>query len=115
VKFTPEGGRVTIRARTEDATSFRLEVEDTGIGIDGESVGGIFEDFRQLDAGSAKRHAGIGVGLPLTRRIVEAQGGRVGVRSRPGQGSTFFAVLPFVGPLRRLTETPQGERHTDAR
>jgi signal transduction histidine kinase len=74
----------------------RLEVEDTGIGIRPEDLGRLFVEFQQLDAGVAKQHEGTGLGLALTKRLVEAQGGRVGVRSEPGHGSVFFAILPRV-------------------
>jgi len=94
VKFTPDGGRVKVRALAFGAERFRLEVEDTGIGIRSEDLDRLFVEFQQLDASPAKRHQGTGLGLALTRRIVEAQGGRVGVASTVGSGSTFFAVLP---------------------
>ena len=94
IKFTPEGGRVTLHMRPEGAAAFRLEVEDTGIGIRPEDLGRLFTEFEQLDAGAGKRYPGTGLGLALTRRIVEAQGGSVGVHSEPGQGSTFYAILP---------------------
>jgi len=100
LKFTPEGGRVVVRARTEDALHFRVEVEDTGIGIRPEDMKRLFVEFEQLDAGLTKAYPGTGLGLALTKRIVEAQGGRVGVESAPGRGSRFFAVLP------RVTATP---------
>jgi PAS domain S-box-containing protein len=96
LKFTPRGGRVVVRARLEPPDHFRLEVEDTGIGISAGDVGRLFVEFRQLENGAAKRYEGSGLGLALTKRIVEAQGGQVGVRSTPGQGSTFHAVLPRV-------------------
>jgi protein-histidine pros-kinase len=97
LKFTPEGGQVTMRAAVEDADSFRIEVEDSGIGIESVDLDRLFVEFQQLDASIAKKHQGTGLGLALTRRIVEAQGGRVGVRSNPGVGSLFFAVLPRSG------------------
>ena len=96
IKFTDADGRIVIRASLEPPEAFRLEVEDTGIGISGDDVGRLFQDFHQLDASTAKRYAGTGLGLALTRRLVEALGGRVGVRSMPGRGSTFSAVLPLV-------------------
>jgi len=98
LKFTAEGGRVQICARLEDACRLRLEVRDSGIGIRAEEVGKLFVEFRQLDASAAKKHQGTGLGLALTKRIVEAQGGTVGVNSIWGEGSTFFAVLPRVTP-----------------
>ncbi len=94
LKFTPPGGSVVVRARPEGERMFRIEVEDTGIGIPSQQLGRLFVEFEQLDAGRAKNHAGTGLGLALTRRLVEAQGGRVGVRSTPGQGSVFHAILP---------------------
>jgi two-component system sensor histidine kinase/response regulator len=94
IKFTPEEGRITVRAMQEDSDSFRLEVEDTGIGIPAEEVGKLFVEFQQLDSGTTKKHQGTGLGLALTRKIVEAQGGRVGVQSEQGRGSVFYAVLP---------------------
>ncbi|MBI2571808.1 MAG: hypothetical protein HYV63_32765 [Candidatus Schekmanbacteria bacterium] len=103
LKFTADGGRVCIRARPEDCASWRLEVIDTGIGIDHSELGHLYTEFRQLDGGTSKRYPGSGLGLALTRRIVEAQGGRVGVASTPGKGSTFFAVLP-----RSMAKLPVG-------
>ncbi|HEU0105636.1 MAG TPA: response regulator [Vicinamibacteria bacterium] len=94
LKFTPEGGRVTVRARLEGAGRFRLEVADTGVGIRPEDLGRLFVEFQQLDASASKAHAGTGLGLALTKRIVEAQEGTVGVSSVVGQGSIFHAVLP---------------------
>jgi len=96
LKFTPDEGRVTVRVGPEGPDSFRLEVEDTGIGIRPEDVGRLFIEFQQLDASAAKKYPGTGLGLALTKRIVEAQGGRVGVQSTPGRGSIFFAILPRV-------------------
>ena len=69
-------------------------MEDTGVGIPSEQLGKLFVEFQQLDASAAKRYQGTGLGLALTKRLVEAHGGRVAVRSTPGYGSTFSAVLP---------------------
>jgi protein-histidine pros-kinase len=99
LKFTDEGGDVYISARIEGPSHFRIEVRDTGIGIRPEDVPKLFVEFRQLDASAAKKHQGTGLGLALTKRIVEAQSGRVGVESTWGKGSTFFAVLPRINPM----------------
>jgi signal transduction histidine kinase/CheY-like chemotaxis protein len=96
LKFTPDGGTVTVRAHAIDAEHFRLEVEDSGIGIRPEDLPRLFTEFQQLDASASKAYAGTGLGLALTKRIVEAKGGRVGVSSTPGRGSVFYAVLPRV-------------------
>ena len=94
VKFTPEGGRISIRALAAGAEQFRLEVQDTGAGIPAEQIGDLFVEYKQLEPGLSKRHQGTGLGLALNKKIVEAQGGRVGVESTQGEGSLFFAVLP---------------------
>jgi CheY-like chemotaxis protein len=94
LKFTPEGGRVTVRIVAAGEAEFRLEVEDTGVGIQPADLGRLFIEFQQLDGGASKRHQGTGLGLALTRRLVEAQGGSVGVRSTPDIGSVFYATLP---------------------
>jgi CheY-like chemotaxis protein len=96
IKFTPAGGRISVRARPADVLHLRLEVEDTGIGIEAAQLPRLFTEFQQLDSSYSKQHEGTGLGLALTRRLVEAQGGRVGVRSQPGRGSVFFAVLNRV-------------------
>ena len=103
LKFTPEGGRVIVRVNAEGADKFRLEVEDTGIGIKPEDVERLFVEFEQLESGPQKRFPGTGLGLSLTKRIVEAQGGKVSVTSSPGRGSAFAAVLPRdTSPIRIL-------------
>jgi PAS domain S-box-containing protein len=93
VKFTPEGGRVVVRI-LKSGDCLRLEVEDNGIGIEPEDLSRLFRDFQQLPT-SRKDGQGTGLGLALTRHIVEAQGGTVGVRSTPGVGSLFSAILPL--------------------
>jgi signal transduction histidine kinase len=96
IKFTPPGGRVSLRVTLEPGSRFRLEVEDTGIGIEPHEIGRLFQEFQQLP-NSRTAEQGTGLGLALTRHIVEAQGGQVAVRSRPGRGSVFSAVLPLNG------------------
>jgi PAS domain S-box-containing protein len=94
IKFTPERGRVSVRVAAEGDDHFRIDVTDTGIGIGAADLPRLFIEFNQLEAGAAKKHQGTGLGLALTRRLVEAQGGRVAVTSTPGAGSTFSAILP---------------------
>ncbi len=94
VKFTPQNGEVVIRAKAENAHRFRLEVEDNGIGIAERDLEHLFVEFQQLDSTAGKQYPGTGLGLALTKKIVEAQGGTVGVKSVLGRGSVFYAVLP---------------------
>ena len=98
LKFTAAGGRVTIRAALV-GEAFRIEVEDTGIGIASEDQRYLFMPFRQLDASATKRYQGTGLGLALTKRLAEAHGGRVGVTSARGAGSTFWVELPREVPV----------------
>lgn len=90
-----------MRITPADPDEFLLEVEDTGIGIRPDDLGRLFVEFQQLDASSAKKYQGTGLGLALTKRIVEAQGGELGVRSTPEIGSTFWARLKRVHSVDR--------------
>jgi PAS domain S-box-containing protein len=98
LKFTERGG-ITLRAhlagREGDATRVRVAVEDTGIGIASEDLPRLFGMFEQADQSTTRRFGGTGLGLVICKRLVEAMGGRIGVESRPGQGSTFWFELPF--------------------
>ena len=94
IKFTPDGGRIDLRVLQAGDSYFRLEVEDNGIGIAAEDLSRLFVEFQQLDTGTSKLHAGTGLGLALTRRLVREQGGEVGVRSLLGVGSVFHVILP---------------------
>ena len=96
IKFSPDHGRVEVRVSPAgaDAETLCLEVQDWGIGIREEDIQKLFTEFQQLDSSTAKHYKGTGLGLALTRRIVESQGGTVGVRTQLGSGSTFFAKLP---------------------
>ena len=95
IKFSEDEGRIAVRALAESANYFRLEVEDTGIGIGAEDLSKLFVEFQQLEGATTKRHQGTGLGLALTKKIVEAQGGRIGAHSVLGRGSTFYAILPL--------------------
>jgi PAS domain S-box-containing protein len=102
IKFTPERGRVAVRVAPEGADAFRIDVDDTGVGIRPEHLGRLFVEFEQLDSGIAKEYPGTGLGLALTRRLAEAHGGRVEVRSVVGEGSTFSVILPRAATRRAL-------------
>ena len=88
----------------ESAPALRLDVIDTGIGIAPEHRHVIWEEFRQIHPDPDDNNAGTGLGLPLTKRLVGLLGGRIGVQSEPGRGSTFSVVLPRTPP--GLTRPP---------
>lgn len=90
IKFTPEGGRVSVRVEPR-GTEVLFSVTDTGPGIPREKQAAIFDRFWQADV---KDRRGLGLGLYISRCIVEAHGGRIGVKSKPGEGSTFSFTLP---------------------
>jgi protein-histidine pros-kinase len=99
LKFSDEGASVYIGARQHDG-SLELSVRDTGIGIRREDLERLFVEFQQLDSGSARRFEGTGLGLALTKKLVEVQGGSIGVESDRGRGSTFTVLLPLPPPER---------------
>jgi CheY-like chemotaxis protein len=85
---------------------FRIDVEDTGVGIAAGDLRKLFIEFQQLDATSAKQYQGTGLGLALTKKIAEAHGGRVAVRSTLGKGSTFSVILPRVTTMASTGDVP---------
>jgi PAS domain S-box-containing protein len=94
VKFSDEG-RVTLTvAPATTAGRVRIEVADTGPGLDEEAQAMLFQRFTQIDGSMTRRHGGTGLGLAISRGIAEAMGGEIGVTSTPGEGATFFVELP---------------------
>jgi signal transduction histidine kinase len=96
VKFTPGGGRVDVSARMTDGV-VEVAVADTGPGIAPEDQELIFEEFQQAPAASGGHVEGTGLGLPLSRKLVEIHGGRLWVESAVGAGSTFRFTMPADG------------------
>jgi signal transduction histidine kinase len=94
LKFTGQHGAVWVRAVPHGDEEWRLEVEDTGPGIPELALPRLFKKFEQLSPVARAGYPGTGLGLALTKRIVEAHGGVVGVRSVVGKGSVFWAALP---------------------
>jgi signal transduction histidine kinase len=111
IKFTRPGGRITISAATQH-NEVRFAVADTGAGIAPENLAHIFDRFWQEP--TKKRRLGAGLGLPITRGIVVAHGGRIWVESVVGQGSTFFFTIPVVSPKHDRPLDPR-ETHQIAR
>ncbi|MEO7244314.1 MAG: ATP-binding protein, partial [Rubrivivax sp.] len=96
VKFTDHGSvRLVVRVLADwpDALQLRFSVHDTGIGIAEDQLASIFGNFTQVDASSTRRHGGSGLGLAIVKDLARLMGGQVGVESRPGQGSHFWADL----------------------
>ncbi len=97
VKFTEKGTvAVTVRSRPALASgnyAFRVEVRDTGIGIDATQQSRLFQPFMQADGSSTRRFGGTGLGLAISRQLIELMGGRIGVESAPGRGSIFWFEL----------------------
>ncbi len=116
VKFTPDG-RVVVRAdqrgRTAESADICIRVEDTGVGIDPCAVERLFTPFSQGDGSTARRFGGTGLGLCISQRLVAAMGGRIEVRSTPGQGSCFSFVLRFA--VQRAAAQPAMASHAGAR
>jgi two-component system sensor histidine kinase GlrK len=93
IKFSPEGGRVSVLARTVDQ-GVEVSVSDTGPGIPEESLVTIFEKFKQARPKGTYKNKGTGLGLAIAKQIITSHGGKIWAESKPGQGSTFFVVLP---------------------
>ncbi len=94
-KFSkPEGGVITIRTKKEGDMAI-ISVSDTGIGIREEDMGSLFKAFEQLDSGFSRKYGGTGLGLVISKRLVELHGGRIKAESKYGEGSTFTFCLPI--------------------
>jgi signal transduction histidine kinase/HAMP domain-containing protein len=102
IKFTDQG-RIEIRASRPDADKVLIAVKDTGIGIPPDQLETIFQEFAQVDASTTRKAGGTGLGLPISRRLVEMHGGRLWAESSgvAGEGSTFFVEMPLQA---RITE-----------
>ena len=94
IKYTPEGGRVTISAIEKDRGEIQFSIEDNGIGIPREDIPRIFERFYRVDKGRSQELGGTGLGLSIVKHLVQAHGGKVWVESQLGKGSTFYFTLP---------------------
>jgi PAS domain S-box-containing protein len=102
IKFTEKGGvclEVSIKSK-----SILIGVRDTGRGIEHQDIERIFEQFEQADGGLTRRHAGVGLGLAITRKLVHAMGGEILVESKTGSGSTFTIQLPDFNPSQTIAD-----------
>ena len=98
IKHTPEDGRVTVTATSEDSHMVRLKVTDTGIGIPPEDLPHVFERFYRVDKSRSRAQGGAGLGLAIVKSIVEAHGGRIEATSEVGAGTSFIVTLPAYRP-----------------
>jgi CheY-like chemotaxis protein/HPt (histidine-containing phosphotransfer) domain-containing protein len=116
IKFTSHG-EIRIAARLTDDSGrprLRFDVTDTGIGIDKEQVGKLFQPFSQVDNSSTRKFGGTGLGLCISKRLAEALGGNIEVRSKPGEGSTFSVIID-PGPLDGIRMVHAGPRSASHR
>ena len=102
VKFTPEGAVsvcVSARAQRQQRHTVRVEVTDTGIGIDPEALPRMFEPFTQADVSTTRQYGGTGLGLAIARELIELMGGTIDAHSQPGHGSTFWFEVELASTL----------------
>jgi signal transduction histidine kinase/ActR/RegA family two-component response regulator len=97
MKYTPESGKIVVRTQPEGRT-IKVSVTDSGIGIEPAEQEKIFSEFHQADRVRDEQLGGTGIGLALTKRLVELHGGKIGVESKVGEGSTFWFTLPLKDP-----------------
>ncbi len=96
IKFTPERGRIEIRAQMRDEKTVRISVTDTGCGIAEADQEKIFEKFRQADGSITRQTPGTGLGLAISKELATLLAGTIGLQSEPGKGSTFWLDIPVV-------------------
>jgi len=96
IKFTPENGKITVHTTSlrKEKDCIEVKVTDTGIGIAPEDYPKIFVEFSQVDSSHSRKYEGTGLGLALTKKLVEMHGGKIGFESKVGVGSTFYFTLP---------------------
>ncbi|HXP30076.1 MAG TPA: HAMP domain-containing sensor histidine kinase [Stellaceae bacterium] len=110
VKFTPAGGSVTVGWSLLSDGKCNLVVADTGIGIAPENLSKVLEPFAQADSALNRRYEGTGLGLPLTRRLVELHGGSMTLASELGRGTTVTVEIPAERVLLHATSGPSSKR-----
>ncbi len=108
IKFTPAGGRVEIRL-LEEGQGATLEIEDSGVGMDPETVPELFQAFRQESEGMAREYEGSGLGLSIVKRLTDELGGKVDVETEKGEGTCFAVTLPLTGDAHEHSHGTAGD------
>ena len=115
VKFTPAGGSVTFTveetAKFDGKATLQFIVEDTGIGMNPEYLPKLFEPFSQEDSSTTNRYGSTGLGMPITRNLVELMNGRIDVESEKGKGTTFTVAVTLAESTRRAEQIGEGDLH----
>lgn len=106
IKFTPDGGRIALRAQTVPPNYVKISISDTGPGIPEDRHEAIFEKFRQTDGSASREHGGVGLGLAIAKELTAMLGGTIELDSRPGQGATFSIILPPKAPKKHVNVPP---------
>jgi len=114
VKFTPEHGSITLKAsllsKEEGIYTIRFDVADTGIGISDEQKPRLFISFGQAESGTMRKYGGTGLGLTISKRIVDMMGGDIWVVSEPGEGSVFSFTITAQKAYKKSVKAPKGEK-----
>jgi PAS domain S-box-containing protein len=110
VKFTPQGGAVTISAQSLPDRRVEVQIADTGIGIAEDALTELFQPFRQADASISRRFGGTGLGLAISKKLIELHGGEIQVESHPGRGTRVNLRLP----AERVADQTAGDRRMQA-
>ncbi|MFH1160035.1 MAG: response regulator [bacterium] len=115
VKFTDKGNitiRTKLKKKFDSQVDLEFQVIDTGIGIPEDKIELIFESFTQASSSTTRKYGGTGLGLAITKKLVELQGGTIVVTSKPGVGSTFCVILPFVVSEKKVVEDDAARKAT---
>ena len=93
-KFTKKG-TITLQIKPEKKNKLQFSVIDTGIGMNQDQIGKVFEEFTQAEASTSKEYGGTGLGLPISKKMTEMMGGEINVESEEGKGTTFSIIIPI--------------------
>ncbi len=109
IKFTEEG-KIEFGVEYKNNDTLKFHIKDTGIGIDKEDIDKIFETFKQLESKHKIKYKGTGVGLAVSKKLVELMGGEIWLKSTPGKGSSFYFTVPVLGKMKE-GKTPVASRN----